>query len=248
MTDPRVAVYCGTRNLYHQMATFSKSLIANDGADLVYFLIEDDEFTEPLPDIVRIINVSGQQYFRHDGPNFNSRWTYMVLIRAALTKLFPQYHRLLSLDTDVYINGNIDYLWDLNLDGYYFAGVQEPYHKSLPCKLDYNRAPYYNYGVVMLNLDMLRDGTDDKAIHMLNTRKLDYNEQDAMNIVCYGHVYDLSPEWNAMKIFYPEIMEGDEIIRHYADGSPPFIGTYKYRRYERMPWNEVIERKAKLHE
>ena len=91
----RVAVYCGTRNLYPYMTGAAKSLLYHNGADRVWFLIEDDAFPEPLPDCISTMNVSEQQFFPQDGPNYHQRWTYMVLMRVALSKVFPQYDRLL---------------------------------------------------------------------------------------------------------------------------------------------------------
>ena len=64
------AVYSGTRNLYRDMATSAKSLIANSSVDRVHFLIEDDEFDEELPDVIDVQNVNGWSN-RFDGPNIS---------------------------------------------------------------------------------------------------------------------------------------------------------------------------------
>ena len=116
----RAAVYAGTRNLYNNMVTAAKSLLIHSDVEKIYFLIEDDTFPYELPPMVECINVSNQPFFRKDGPNYNSSWTYMVLIRAALTKLFPNLNTILSLDVDTIVNQNINYLWDTGLDNYYF--------------------------------------------------------------------------------------------------------------------------------
>ena len=54
----RVAVYAGTRNVYGMMAAAAKSLLATTHMDIVYFMIEDDEFPEPLPGPIGVVNVS----------------------------------------------------------------------------------------------------------------------------------------------------------------------------------------------
>ena len=41
-----------------------KSLLANNNIDRIYLITEDDDIGLELPDIVKIINVSGQQYMR----------------------------------------------------------------------------------------------------------------------------------------------------------------------------------------
>ena len=60
----RVAVYMGTRNYYPLMVSAAKSLLANTRMDRVWFLIEDDEFPEELPDVIRCKNISGQTLYR----------------------------------------------------------------------------------------------------------------------------------------------------------------------------------------
>ena len=161
------AVYCGTRNVYADMIPSVKSLLINSDVDKIYLLIEDDIFPYELPDCVETINVSGQQYFDHDSPNYNNSWTWMVLMRAALHRVFDS-DRILSLDIDTIAEKDISDLWDLPIEDYYLAGVREP-HKSS------NRL-YINAGVMLLNLEKLRDGKGDEIITALNTKKYNFNE------------------------------------------------------------------------
>lgn len=49
----KVVVYAGTRNVYHNMVVAAKSLLNHTQMDRVWFLIEDDEFPEELPDVIR---------------------------------------------------------------------------------------------------------------------------------------------------------------------------------------------------
>ena len=80
----RVAVYAGTRNIYNNMVVAARSLLWHTRMDRVVFLIEDDTFQEPLPSVIETMNVSGQEFFPQDGPNYQSRWTYMTLMRLVL--------------------------------------------------------------------------------------------------------------------------------------------------------------------
>jgi lipopolysaccharide biosynthesis glycosyltransferase len=86
----------------------------------------------------------------------------MILLRAALTKLFPNLDRILSLDCDTLVQNNISELWDLPLDNYYFAAVREP-EKST------EEYAYINAGLMMFNLKKIREEhQDDKYIYDLN--------------------------------------------------------------------------------
>ena len=160
----KAACYCGTRNLYGDMIPAVKSLLANSDVSRVFLLIEDDEFPYEVPSCVIPINVSNQDYFIRDGPNYNTPWTYMVLIRAALHRVFTGIDKILSLDVDTIVADDISDLWDIDLDDYYIAAVKEP--------LKSRNRTYINCGVMMMNLAKLRsDGKGDELIDALNTNR-----------------------------------------------------------------------------
>lgn len=186
------AVYAGTRNTYSDMVTAAKSLASNSSCNEIIFLIEDREFPEKLPPYVRCIDVSKQKYFKKDGPNVYKLWTWMVLMRAALPKLLPQYDRILSLDNDTIIDRNIDELWRLDLSSYYMAGVAEP------GKTKNKNEPYVNCGVIVFNLGKIRaDCMDNSLIYALNNKKYKFAEQDCMNELFRGKILDLPSMYNA---------------------------------------------------
>ena len=162
------------------------SLVKNSDVDKIYVLIEDDVFPYDLP--VEAINVSRQQFFRDDGPNYHCIWSYMALMRAALHRVFPQYDKILSLDVDTIVDKDISGLWDLPIDNFYLGGVKEPVKSQ--------QNLYVNAGVMLLNLKKLRDGKGDEIIETLNTRKFTWPEQDCINLLCAGHIYEMSPEYN----------------------------------------------------
>ena len=231
----RTAVYAATRNLYHDMVVSAKSLLYHNGADHIIFLIEDDTFPEGLPSCISTMNVSKQTYFPSTGPNFSSKWTYMVLMRTVLCHLLPDHHRILALDCDTIINKPIDYLWNIDISNYYFAMVEEK-------QITYRKHPYFNFGVAIHNLDKLRDGTADTIIRTINSVHLQFCEQDAVNSVCYGHILELPPEYNSMCFNKPPIPDGSECIRHFADDHP-YNDKPGYVTYDALTWNEVLHMK-----
>ena len=81
----RIAAYCGTRNIYSDMITSAKSLIANSPVEEVHMFIEDDDMEEELPNIIICHNVSNQTYFSEDSPNIDSSNDYMLMMYAALS-------------------------------------------------------------------------------------------------------------------------------------------------------------------
>lgn len=181
----KIVVYSGTKNVYKKMLPAVNSLLQHCNVDKIYFLIEDDKFPYELPQKVTCINVKNQNWFSPQGPNYARKWSYMVLLRAAYTKLFPDIDIILSLDIDTIVNENIDDIWDIPLDDYYLAAVPETHRHN-----------YINMGVALMNLKKLReDKKDDELIEKLNTIPYLFNEQDCINECC-DKIYHLSPDYN----------------------------------------------------
>ena len=230
----REAVYCATRNLYADMVPSIKSLIMNSSVDRVWLLIEDDTFPYELPDICKVMNVSGQTFFPKDGVNFKHPWTYIVIMRAALHRLFPATEKILSLDVDTFAGKDISDIWDTDLDGYYLAACREP-HKST------DGADYINCGVMLMNLDKLRDGKGDEIIEALNTKSYPFNEQDCINQLCKGQIKVISSNYNVNPWTEPPT---DTKVVHFAA-----IKRYQtqaiYQLFARMRWSEVFENRLR---
>ena len=225
----RAAAYSGTRNIYKQMLTSAKSLLMHSNVEKIYFLIEDDEFPYELPEEIECINISKQTYFPHNGPNFRNVLSYMVLVRAAYTKIFPHLDRILSIDMDTIVNENVSDLWDLDLTDYYLAGVEE-------VEVSKREGSYINMGVAMMNLKKMREEhKDDELIHNLNTFWYRWCEQDAINQLFRGHILILPNDYNACWQSGPP---KHEKITHFA-------GIYDLKHfphfdyYEKIPVNEL---------
>ena len=192
----KIACYCITRNLYGKVLPSLKSLLMHSDVEKVYLLIEDDKFPVPLPENVKCVNVSKQSWFLPSSPNFNSPWTYMVMMRAALCRVFPEYDMILSLDADTIIDQDISGIWQYCDDDHYFAAVREIHRFS-------EDQFYVNNGVALYNLRKMRDGKADEVIHALNTRYFQFVEQDALNELCAGRILELPSEYNCCRFTKP---------------------------------------------
>ena len=211
----KAAVYSGTKNVYQELLTAAKSLLEHSDVEKIYFLIEDDIFPYELPKEIECINVSNQVYFDKNGPNYDNVCTYMVLLRAAYSKIFPNLDKILSIDMDTIVNENISDLWDLDLTNYYIAAVEET-------ELSEEEGSYFNMGVAMLNLKKIReDKKDDEMIEAINTYWYRYKEQDCFNEFFRGYALILPSDYNCcMQAAEPQ----REKITHFA-------GLYKLDKY-----------------
>lgn len=222
----KYAAYCMTKNIYHKVIPSLNSLLLNSSVDRVWLVIENNFVGFDLPNRVKIANAGWKNYFTKDGPNYNCQWTYMCMMKVALCKIFKDADRILTLDLDTIVDQNIDELWDLNLDDYYFAGVTEP--------LKSDKMDYVNAGVIMWNLEKMRDGMADNMIHHLNSFQYNYPEQECMSKLCQGHILQIDSCYNASKFTEPT---DEQKIRHFAA---------VYRWYEDQPLVQKYKNDGKV--
>lgn len=194
-------VYFGSREIYGDFRTAVNSLLKHTEVDKVFAVVEDDKLPFDLP--VEVIRWENKWF---NGLNTKTKWKSFGCIRPALTKLFPDLDTILSLDLDTIVEKDISELFKIDLDGKYFAAVREP---GLSIK-----TPYYNTGVCLMNLKLLREsGKDDEMINALNTIRFQYVSQDCMNFFC-DRVLDLPSDYNACKF---TVRTDNVKIRHFAD-------------------------------
>lgn len=224
----RTVVYAATRNLYPNVVPCMNSVLLNGNIDEVILLIEDDQFPTPLPANVRTINVSGQPLFDRNGPNARKRWTYMVLLKAALSKILPRYDKVLFLDCDTIVENDISALWDIDLRGYYYAAVPQTDDGR---DGQFTKGAYFNAGVLMCNLAELRvDYKDNEIINALNAHNYEFCEQDAITQLCEGRIYPLLGRYNVCQFTTPDT---ETYILHFA-AEGGWVNSNFYHYYANM--------------
>lgn len=165
------------------------SLVENSDVEKIYLFIEDDVFPYAMPEICEFRNIRNQTVFRKTGPNYSSKWTYMSMMRVALPFLLPDQDRILYLDIDTIVVKDVSVLWNIELDDCYFAAAREP-AKS---RSDFI---YINAGVMMLNLEKMRDGLAEQMIDLLNKHFYPCKEQDLFSELCQGKFKLLRGDYN----------------------------------------------------
>ena len=225
----KLVVYAATRNMYRNALVCANSVIRNGNIDKVVLLSEDWHLSVPgwFSENFEIKDLSFQEFFDRTGPNATKRWTYMVLMKAALSKIFTEYDRVLFLDCDTIVEHDISQLWDLDMKGYYYAAVPQ---------IDDGRegefsqgACYYNAGVLMCNLAELRArGMDDYLIQALNTVDYKFCEQDAINKLCWGRILPLPGRYNVSNYTVPDT---ETYIKHFAANGNWIYGP-EFRKYD----------------
>ena len=186
--------------------------------------------------------IDSPKYKKFDHPIF-TLWTN---IRAELPNLLPNVDRVLYLDTDTLVVGDIRPLFKMNLEGKSLGMVEEIF---LYNRKDINIAPYlrlpiYNAGVMVMNLDQLRAKNFTSIFWNYletNFQELLHPDQDVLNILFKDLIYPLPQAYNVNSVFLcrqePYIPQYKEelqqclwspIIIHYARTAPWFIDEQKH--------------------
>ena len=154
---------------------------------------------------------------RRENYNYISVETYF---RFFIPDLFPEYEKVLYLDSDIIVLDDLKKLYSENIDNCYAGVVQdtalevfllypeiktktEPvcsYTDYLKNKLQKKDLRYFNAGVLLLNLRKMRkERITEKLLDFTeNYAPLEFQDQDALNAILDGNVKFLDYRWNTL--------------------------------------------------
>lgn len=139
------------------------------------------------------------------------RYSPLAYARLMAGSLFPQYGRIVYLDADVLLAGDVAELYFSDLRGASVAAAGDglalwsiekgTMHPHLDIMGNYLSSPlsYCNSGVLVLDLDqMRRRNLEHRLLQWLRSRPepFPYPDQDILNIALHGDITPLPPEWN----------------------------------------------------
>lgn len=215
----KTVVYLATKNLYKNASVCINSLQQNGNIDEIFILTEGG-FKK---DGVTEIDVSEQTFFPKDGINANTRWTWMVLMKCAMTEMFPDKDKVLILDCDTIVEKDLSPMWEYSIDYY---GACKQYDDGR--QNTFTTGHYFNTGVLMCNLKKLRDGTEAKIRKSLNEKWYLYPEQDCINEICRDHITLLPSRYNHCQF---TLLDNEIAIRHFA-AFGDWVNGYWFKKYE----------------
>ncbi|MEA2124765.1 MAG: hypothetical protein QOI80_1547 [Solirubrobacteraceae bacterium] len=133
------------------------------------------------------------------------QFTKAMWYRIFLPELLPDLARVLYLDADTLIVDSIAPLWATDLTDAYLAAVTNVFqsnHVHRPAELGLaGPHVYFNSGVLLMNLaDMRRDGCTAalRECAVGHGDRLEWPDQDALNLVLGTRRVELHPRWNCM--------------------------------------------------
>lgn len=136
-------------------------------------------------------------------------YTGATYYRVFIAGMFPQFEKAIYLDSDTVVLGDISELFAVDLKNNLVGAVADGAVASVPQFKLYTKAvlgicanKYFNAGILLMNLAQFRkEGFYKKFCMLLKEYKFRVaQDQDYLNVLCYGKVTFLNENWNKMPI------------------------------------------------
>lgn len=154
--------------------------------------------------------------------DYYSKTTYF---RLFLPNLYPQYDKVLYLDSDIVILDDIAKLYHTDMGDNLVAGAPDDVIQNIKVFQDYaekvvgvaDYRKYFNAGVLLMNLHELRKFKfQEKFIYSLEKIKFAVaQDQDYLNRLCKGRVKLIDKGWNRMPMPDDKIKTSEIKLIHY---------------------------------
>jgi len=208
-----------------------KSITEKYKVNLKQIIINDDVFEK----LVTNFHFTKAMYYRLLIPNFINE------------------DKVLYLDADIVVNGNIKNLYNQNLDNYFIGAVLNPgFDRHEELKMDEN-SQYFNSGVMVINNKKWKEKSFAiKVIEFIdfNHNTVAFPDQDGLNAVINGRWKEIELKYNQQAVIFEknfeekyycfskeEIKKAKEnpIIIHYTGSSKPWHFRNKHP-YKHLYW------------
>lgn len=195
----------------------------------------------------------------------NNRFRISIYYRLLIAKILPtNIDKILYLDSDIIVRGDIEELWNTDISNVELAAVLD---QSCDDIRIYNRtglsplSGYYNSGVLLINLrNWRKHNTGERCIEYVNenSKQIQYPDQDALNVITNKAWTILPFRYNTQAFMYyrtntilaraeyiNEMIEAstNPLIMHFTEARKPWMTgcthpfKEEYLKYKHLsPW------------
>ncbi len=247
-----IPIVYATDDNYAKITSVSMaSILANKKEDtkICFFILIDKKFNEKNKKLLTqlVVKYNSHIEFIQMDNFFESitmkipHITYHTFYRLLLPKVLHFLDKLIYIDGDTIVNGDIKQLYDININDYYVAGVIAPIfvNKKHQERLKINVENYINAGVLLINNKLLiQDNLMPKFLDQIN-HNYDCQDQDIINIVCREKIKVIPLINNLMSKYFNNYQKFTQqgrysieefesamkhpFIIHFADKTKPWI-------------------------
>lgn len=173
-------------------------------------------------------------------------WSNTTYARILIPELKTDINKAINLDSDVIICGDLQTMYDIDMEGFALAGVPDNYmiNQCFPARGNYlgfskmHLKKYFNAGVLIFDCQKWRENHISEKILKLQDKyreKIVYVEQDLLNKYFDNDYKIIGSEFNLMNssvstiIECPERLNGlpyskwDCIVRHFEGPMKPWL-------------------------
>ncbi len=186
-------------------------------------------------------------------------FSVVTYYRLFIASLFPQYDRIVYLDCDLVVLGDVSELYHTDLKGNIFGASPEQFVQNTPefrlyaeKALGVDPSGYVNAGVLVVDLEQYRrHRIEEKFVDLITRYDFDLLDPDQayLNYLCRDRITILPNGWNKEPLPLP--CEGDMNIVHYALYKKPWqyddvlYGDYFWKYAKESPfYAEILKRKT----
>ena len=203
-----------------------------------------------------------------------NRFRLSIYYRLLMTRLLPSsLHRVLYLDSDIIVRGDLAEIWSEDIDGFALGAVLDQNCDDIR---NYSRndleplSGYFNSGVLLVNLDYWRShNIGDKCIEYVykHSTEIEYPDQDALNVVTFRKWKAMPFAFNTQSFMYYKENEiiarlgyvrqmvsasMNPLVMHFTDARKPWMEgclhpfVNEYLKYKNLsPWQQTPLEKRK---
>lgn len=215
------------RSYVLQVFVVMYSIVKNSKENFHFIILTTDQIEKEVdelgrilsgyyPEIVLEVREVDDQIFEKI-PIYNPHLSKASYFRLLIPNLIKEYDKCLYLDSDILVNGDVQEIFETDVEGAYLAGVRDchlalnknqrntPWHQiniGIP-----SMENYVNAGVLLMNLKKMRDGNLVKRFLMQAKKENPYEDQDVINVCCYEAVKALPAKYNLFHIYAGNAMK-----------------------------------------
>lgn len=232
--------FCVNEGYCSYVAVVLISILENHQKDFFDFYVFSSDFSKRSEEKLNKLHLKYKNYAIHvvdvDASRFKDlklNIDYISLetyYRYIIADVLPDLDKILYLDADLIVSGNIRSFYEMDLGGAYFAGVQDLWLTSMHYEQEIGTSNYINAGVLLMNLRQMRE--DHLAETLIATTiqlkdKIKYQDQDVLNIVAANKIISVDSIYNftTHNIKREKSKRKDARILHFTGALKPWHQT-----------------------
>ena len=182
---------------------------------------------------------------------YKGRLNSITFVRYALAEILPDLEKVIYLDADILVTGDIEALWVAPLNEQ-VVGVVEDHSlmsQHRPKTMGLLSEAYFNAGVMVI--DLVKWRARDTFVRLLNIHssktQWEYNDQDVLNKVLDREVHYLDAKFNAQTYTLNHQLVDTPVVVHFTgqekpwhlSSTHPFTDSYR-TFYETVPFSNNV--------